>query len=77
MTTTPEKPAVGAIAIARDCFHGAINRRQAYRLKDDGWPVFKIGTLDAAYPSAIRAEAERRAQETMATARRAPSDERE
>jgi hypothetical protein len=53
--------AVGAKAIARDCFYGQVSERQVYRLAaQGGWPFFKILNKLAGRPSAFRAEAARR-----------------
>jgi hypothetical protein len=53
--------AVGAKAIARDCFHDAVSERQVYRLAaQGGWPFFRLLGKLAARPSAFRAEAARR-----------------
>jgi hypothetical protein len=47
--TTPldddDELAVGARAIAENCFNGQLNDRQVYRLleTDPGWPAFKLG----------------------------------
>jgi hypothetical protein len=52
--------AVGAEAIAQDCFNGKLTPRQVYRLAERGWPIFRIQGKLAARPSAIQAEMTRR-----------------
>jgi hypothetical protein len=59
-----DKLAVGARAIAEECFDDQLNARQVYRLfeTDPSWPAFKLAGKWTARPRAIRAEIRRREQ---------------
>jgi hypothetical protein len=56
--------AIGAVAIARDCFDNKIPPRKVYRLAEQGWPIFDLDhRRKAARRSAIKAEMARREDE--------------
>jgi hypothetical protein len=64
---TDDKLCLGAEAIAREIFNGALSPKQIYRLADKGgWPIFKVQGKLAARPAACRREICRREAEALA-----------
>jgi hypothetical protein len=56
-----EKLCIGAEAISREIFAGALTTKQVYRLAEKGgWPIFKVQGKLAARPASCRAEIRRR-----------------